>query len=99
MDHIKKRAKTALIRRINNFKDIESIHTFVDETIEELWAIFDNEWAMAVFNKRRTQNKATSGTLKMSNSDGQLKINIDCKGIEYGKEKQYKFRKGAKDLT
>ncbi len=79
MDHIKKRAKTALIRRINNFKDIESIHTFVDDTIEELWTIFDNEWAMAVFNARSNQ--------------------IDCKGIENGKEKQYSFRKGAKDLT
>jgi len=79
MDHIKKRAKTALIRRINNFKDIESIHTFVDDTIEELWTIFDNEWAMAVFNARSHQ--------------------IDCKGIENGKEKQYSFRKGAKDLT
>ncbi len=52
MEHAKKRAKDALIRRINNFKNIESIHTFVDETVEELWTIFDNEWAMAAFNAR-----------------------------------------------
>jgi len=42
MENAKERARTVLIRRLNDFKPDESVAQVIDEVVDEMWSIFEN---------------------------------------------------------
>jgi len=57
MDIVKERARLALIRRINNYHNRILISDLVNDTVEELWNIFENDLVFRTSNRKEIDKR------------------------------------------
>lgn len=60
MVDIKERAKIALRTRINNLHNFSEINELIEETVEELWQIFENDAALRSYKFRKGKASASA---------------------------------------